>query len=224
MLVLMSSAVMAQSDRKLVREGNKLYRSQKYSQADNVYRKALGKNSGNPQAIYNLGCALMSQGNDSAAIVQFNNAGRLEQNRLRRARSYHNIGVILQKKQNYGEAIEAYKNALRNNPKDNDTRYNLVACKRLQHQQQQNQKNNSGNSKKDNNKDKEKKHNKENKDKDKNKEDRERDEKERQPKDQMDRQNAEQLLNAAMQEEKSTHERLKKTMQQPSRRKTNKNW
>lgn len=223
MLLMMSSVVMAQSDRKLVREGNKLYHSQKYSQADNAYRKALGKNAGNPQAIYNLGCALMSQGNDSAAIVQFNNAAKLEHNKSRRAKSYHNIGVILQKKQDYGEAIEAYKNALRNNPNDNDTRYNLVACKRQQKQQQQNRKNSSDNDKNDkNNKNKEKKQNKENKDK--NKRDKERDEEEQQPKDRMDKQNAEQLLNAAMQKEKSTHERLKKAMQQPSRRKTNKNW
>lgn len=215
--------VMAQDGRRFIREGNKLYRNNKYSQAENAYRKVLGQASNNPQAVYNLGCSLMSQGNDSAAIVHFNNAARLEKNKLRRAKSYHNIGTILQKTQNYGEAIEAYKNALRDNPKDEDTRYNLVLCKRLQKQQQQNQKNNQDN----NNNNKDKKDQKNNQDKnrqDKNDKNKGSGKREKQPENRMDKQNAEQLLNAAMQEEKATHERLKRAMQQPSRRKTNKNW
>lgn len=227
MLIVTVSSVMGQSDRKFIREGNKLYRSNKYSQAENIYRKALGKNSANPQAAYNLGCALMSQGNDSAAIVQFNNAARMEPNKLRRASSYHNIGVMLQKQKNYGEAIEAYKNALRNNPNDNDTRYNFVMCKRLLKQQQQQQKDNSAKSNDGkNNRDKSKQQNKERQDKDNNNRDKEHDKKqnEQQSKENLERQNAEQLLNAAMQEEKATHERLKKAMRQPSRRKADKNW
>jgi len=224
LLVMTGSTVLGQNARQFIREGNKLYRSHKYSQAENVYRKALSKNPHNPQAVYNLGCALMSQGNDSAAIVQFNNAARLENNKFRRAKSYHNIGVILQEKQNYSDAIEAYKNALRNNPNDNDTRYNYVLCKKLMKQQQKQNNNQSNN---ESGKDKEnKKYNKneKNQNKNNNNKDKEDGKEKQQPKVSMDRENAEQLLNAAMQKEKATHERLKKAMQQPSRRKISKNW
>lgn len=219
--VMTVSAAMAQNDRQFIRYGNKSYRSHKYSEAENAYRKALGKNPNNPQAVYNLGCALMSQGNDSAAIVQFNNAVRVETDKLRRAKSYHNAGVIFQKKGNYGEAIEAYKNALRNNPADDDTRYNLILCKRLQQQQRQNQNDNNDN---EDNKDKDRKRDKDKQNEDKDNKDKGSDKDRQQPKTQMERQNAEQLLNAAMQEEKATHERLKRAMRQSSRRNINNNW
>lgn len=224
LLVMTGSTVFAQNDRQFIREGNKLYRSHKYSQAENVFRKALSKNPHNPQVVYNLGCALMSQGNDSAAIVQFNSAARLENNKFRRAKSYHNIGVILQEQQNYSDAIEAYKNALRNNPNDNDTRYNYVLCKRLLKQQQKQNNNQSNNKSSKDNENKKDNQNKDKQDKNKNTKDKEDGKEKQQPKNLMDRENAEQLLNAAMQKEKATHERLKKAMQQPSRRKINKNW
>jgi Ca-activated chloride channel family protein len=40
----------------------------------------------------------------------------------------------------------------------------------------------------------------------------------------MSRENAEQMLNAAIQEEKQTQERMKKAQQQPNRRRLEKNW
>ena len=54
--------------------------------------------------------------------------------------AFHNMGVVCQQHKMYGEAIEAYKSALRLNPKDDATRYNLELCKRQQ-KNQQNQKN-----------------------------------------------------------------------------------
>ena len=149
---------------------------------------------------------------DSAAVVQFQNAGKMETVKMRKAMAYHNIGVICQQHQMYGEAIEAYKEALRNNPKDDETRYNLALCKRQQKNQPQN---------KDQNKEKEKKEeqNKEQQNKEQQKK-----EQQQQPKDQMSKENAEQLLNAAIQEEKATQQRMKKAMQQPCSRKLQKNW
>lgn len=206
----------AQSDRQFIRSGNKLYRSQNYAKAEAEYRKAIAQNSNNAQALYNLGCALMMQQKDSAAIIQYENAGKLETSKSRKAKVYHNIGVICQNHQMYGEAIEAYKESLRNNPHDNETRYNLALCKR----QQKNQKQNGGEQKKDDDQD----------GKDKNKKDEQKkDQKEPQqqnnkPKDRMSKENAEQLLNAAMQQEKATLQRMKKAMQQPRSKKLKKNW
>lgn len=129
--------VQAQSDRQLIREGNRLYRSGKYAQAETAYRKAVSKNQQNARAVYNLGCALMKQHNDSAAIEQFTKAAEMDADKANRALAYHNMGVMYQQKKNYQEAIRAYQDALRNNPKDADSRYNLALCKRQQQKQQQ---------------------------------------------------------------------------------------
>lgn len=122
----------AQTDRQFVRNGNRMFSNQQYDKAEIQYRKAVSKNPNNPQAVYNLGCALMMQNKDSAAIVQYQKAAKLEKNKMRLASVYHNIGVICQNHQMYGDAIKAYEQSLRNNPKDNETRYNLALCKKLQ--------------------------------------------------------------------------------------------
>ena len=218
--------VQAQSDRQLIREGNRLYRSGKYAQAETAYRKAVSKNQQNARAVYNLGCALMKQNNDSAAIEQFTKAAEMDADKANRALAYHNMGVMYQQKKNYQEAIRAYQDALRNNPKDADTRYNLALCKRQQQKQQQQPKQQQHQDNKDQQKDKNKDKNQQ-KDKDKKQnQNQQQDQKNQQqkPKEQMSKENAEQLLNAAMQQEKETQQRLKKAMQQPQRRKLEKNW
>lgn len=209
--------VYAQSDRQFIRSGNKLYRSQNYAKAEAEYRKAIAQNSKNPQALYNLGCALMMQQKDSAAIVQYENAGKLESSKSRKAKIYHNIGVICQNHQMYGEAIEAYKESLRNNPDDNETRYNLALCKR----QQKHQKQNDGEQKK---KDDQKGKDKQKKDDQQQKQQDQQQQQKNKPKDRMSKENAEQLLNAATQQEKATQQRMKKAMRQSGKKKLKKNW
>lgn len=218
---MFASTIQAQNERKDIRKGNKAFRQQNYVQAEVDYRKATAKNGRNPQAIYNLGCAFMAQQKDSSAVVQFENASKIETNPKRKAMAFHNIGVICQKKQLFSEAIEAYKESLRNNPSDNETRYNLELCKR----QLKNQKNNNNDKNQQNKNDK----NKDNKNKEQQKKD-QKDDKDKQqnnqqqPKEQMSKDNAEQLLNAAMQKEKETQDRLKKAMRQSSTRKLERNW
>jgi Ca-activated chloride channel family protein len=207
------------TDRQYIRQGNKLFRSGDYANAEVSYRKAIEKNPKNPQAVFNLGNALMAQKKDSAAVMQFDSATKLETNPLRKAKAYHNVGVICQSHKMYGEAIEAYKSALRLNPADDETRYNLVLCKHQQKKQQQNQQQNQqGNNdqKKDDQKDQQKKDQQQEKQDDKKQQE--------QPKPQMSKDNAEQLLNAAIQNEKQTQDKLKKAQQQPQRRTTQKNW
>ena len=219
----------AQNDRAFIREGNKAYRSQKWSLAETQYRKAISKNNRNAQAVYNLGCALMMQQKDSMAMLQYQNAAQLENNKLRRAKSFHNMGVIMQNHREYAQAIDFYKNALRCNPQDNETRYNLALCKKLlKNQPQQNNRN-----KQDKNKQDKKNNNQQNKDKDKNKDKNQdknnknqdkQNQQNQQNQDKMSKDNAEQLLNAAVQQEKATKQRLQKAMSQPKRRSYEKNW
>ena len=217
-LLLVAITASAQTDRQYIREGNKQFRVGQYDKAEVSYRKAVEKNPKNPQAAYNLGNALMAQKKDSSAVQQFEQATRIETNPLRKAAAYHNMGVICQTHKMYGEAIEAYKNALRLNPNDNETRYNLVLCQRQKKKQDQNQQQNQ------NNKDDQKKDNQKKDDqKDQNK-DKKDDKQQQQQKPQMSKDNAEQLLNAAIQNEKMTQDKMKKQQQQPQRRNVLKNW
>ena len=220
LLFLTALSVTAQTDRQYIRQGNKLFRMGDYPNAEVSYRKAIEQNPKNPQASFNLGNALMAQKKDSAAVTQFENASRLENNPLRKAQSFHNIGVICQTHKMYGEAIEAYKSALRLNPNDDETRYNLVLCKhqkQKQDQQKQNQGQNNDDQKKDNQK-------KDDQQKDQNSDKQDDKKQQEQQKPQMSKDNAEQLLNAAIQNEKQTQDKLKKAQQQPQRRANQKNW
>ena len=221
LFLLVATSVQAQGDRLLVRQGNKQFRAGNYAEAEVSYRKAVEKNPRNAQAHYNLGNALLGQRKDSAAVVQFENAAKQETNPMRKAQSYHNIGVICQGQKQYAQAIEAYKEVLRNNPTDDETRYNLELCKRQQ-QQQQNQQNQQNKDNKDN-KDKKDQKDKQDQQKQQDKKEQKQDQQQQQ-KQQMSRENAEQMLNAAIQEEKQTQERMKKAQQQPNRRRLEKNW
>lgn len=214
-MLLMAVSTYAQTDRQYLRQGNKQYNAGDYANAEVSYRKAIEKNPRNPQALYNLGNALMAQKKDSASIEQFQNAAKLETNPMRKYQSFHNIGVICQSHKMYGEAIEAYKSALRLNPNDDETRYNLVLCKHQKQKQDQNKQDQQQN-KNDQNKDDKK---------EQQQQDQKKQEKQQEkPKPQMSKDNAEQLLNAAMQQEKQTQDRLKKAQQQPQRRNILKNW
>lgn len=214
---------MAQTDRQYIRSGNKYYRQQNFVKAEAEYRKSLSVNPENPQALYNLGCALVMQKKDSVAVQQFEKAAKIETGRMRKAKIYHNIGFVCQSHKLYGDAINAYKESLRNNPADNETRYNLALCQRLNKSEQNRNKNNQ-NKNKNKNKDKQKKDKdkKQNQNKDKNnKQDKENKEKQQEK---MSRDNAEQLLNAAMQNEQATQRRVKDAMRQTRSRKLDKNW
>lgn len=224
-MLLVSMQMEAQTDRSFIREGNRLFRTEKWAQAETLYRKALARNGQNPQAMYNLGCALMMQQKDSLAVKAYRMVGRLEPNKLRRTRSYHNIGCIFQNHRQYAEAIEAYKEALRCNPDDNETRYNLALCKRLLKNQPPQKQNKNKDDKKKNDKQNKKQDKKQDASKDKQKQNKDKDK--QQPKfddQQMSKDNIEQMLNAAIQQEKATKQKLEKNMRQPRRRSLDKNW
>lgn len=220
-LVILPMAVSAQSDRTFIRQGNRNYRTQKWADAETMYRKALAKKPDNPQAVYNLGCALLAQQKDSMAMDLFQKATQIENVPIRRAKAYHNMGVICQNHQQYAQAIQAYEMALRNNPHDNETRYNLVLCKKLLKNQKDNKKQNkNGNNKQNNNN----KSNKNNQSQNEQKKTNEQKQDKQQSQGQMSRENAEQLLNAAIQQEEATKQRMKKATRQPEHRQLEKNW
>lgn len=230
LLLVSTVAALAQNDRTFIRQGNRQYRARKWTAAEVQYRKAIARNANNPQAVYNLGCALMMQQKDSLAMQQFAKSADLQTtNKIRRAKSFHNMGVIMQNHQEFAKAIECYKMALRNNPQNNETRYNLALCqhqlKNQKNRQNQN-KNKNGNDK--NNKDKQNKKDKDqnkNQNKQNNNQNKDKNNQSQKPEqDKMSRDNAEQLLNAAVQQEKATKQKMQKAMSQPRRRQYDKNW
>jgi Ca-activated chloride channel family protein len=213
-----SHAVAQTTDRQYIRQGNKLYRAGDYDNAEVAYRKALEKNDRNAMAHYNLGNALLAQHKDSAAVKAFEQATKIEDDAQLKSQAYHNMGVICQQHKMFGEAIEAYKQSLRLNPHDNETRYNLQLCKRQQQKQQQDQQNQQKQDKKKEDKKDEKQQQQQQQ------KQQEQQKQQQQPEPQMSKDNAEQLLNAAMQQEKQTQDRMKKAQQQPRRRQLQKNW
>ena len=215
--ILMIQALVgfAQTDRQYIRYGNRWFKQDNYVKAEAEYRKAVDKNPYNPQALYNLGCALLMQKKDSAAIQQFEHAGKIETDPKRKAMAYHNIGWICQSLKMYGEAAEAYKESLRNNPSDNETRYNLALCMRQQKKNKQD---------KDKQQQKKQQNKGENKSKEKKEQDKNQKQQQQKQQEKMSKENAEQMLNAAMQQEQQTQQRIKDAMRQNRSRKLQKNW
>ena len=207
--------IYGQNDRAYIRKGNVAFRKNNYAQAEVFYKKALTNNATNSQALYNLGCALMAQQKYSLAMKNYELASKIEQNPKRKASVFHNMGVILQQSKMFDKAIIAYKESLRNNPLDDETRYNLELCKRQLKNTPNSNNDNNSNQQNEKKGDKDKKSDKENKDSQNN---------EKSAKQDMTKDNAEQLLNAAMQQEKETQERMKKAMQRPRSRNIEKNW
>jgi tetratricopeptide (TPR) repeat protein len=216
-LVLMGTALVAQAqktDRDYLRSGNRLYADSLFVKAEVEYRKALDVNPKSADAMYNLGNALLMQQKAEDAMAQYQSAAKLETDKTKLAEIYHNMGVILQSAKQYPQCIEAYKQSLRNNPKDDETRYNLALAQKLLKDQQQNQDQNQDqqDQKQDQKDDKQ--------DQNKNQQQDQQDKKEQQPpqqqqqqKDEMSKENAQQLLNAVMQDEKNVQDKMKKQLE-----------
>lgn len=222
------------NERSLIRKGNNLYKDSLYVKAEVEYRKALEMNPKSVTAKNNLGCALFEQQKTEEAVKAYSEAANMvstnergiaqtKDDCVRLSALNHNRGYILQKNNQLDACIEAYKQALRNDPTDNEARYNLTVAlkhKKEQEQQQQNQ---------DQNQQQEEKKEEQQQQQEQQQQDREQKEQEQpqeqQPQEQdMSKENAEQMLNAVMQDEKELQEKVKKAMQEAQPRKFEKDW
>lgn len=131
----------------LVKEGN-------FPEAEGEYRKAIAKDPVNPVAKYNLANAYYNSEKYDEATLRYTEAAKVATSKPEKHKAFHNQGNTFMEQKKYKEAIEAYKNALRNNPKDNQTRYNLALAKKmLEKQEQENEKNKDKDQNKDKNQD-----------------------------------------------------------------------
>jgi Ca-activated chloride channel family protein len=198
--------------RRYIREGNKAYRDSLFTDADVDYRKALEQDPGSATAMYNLGNALLFQNKAQDAMQQYEAASKIETDKQGLGQIYHNAGVIFHSAKEYQKAVEAYKQALRNNPKDDETRYNLaLAQKMLKDQQQQQQ--NQDQQNQDKQQEQQDQQNKPQQQPQEEKSDHQQQPPPQQQQQQMSKENAEQMLNSVMQDEKETQERLQKKIQ-----------
>lgn len=134
--------VFAQNSQKEVVIGNQLFQMRKYNQAETNYRKAVSKNPTNSLALYNKANAVYRQYQNNESIAAYQQALEMAQTKEEKHRIFHNMGNAYMNQKNYSAAVEAYKNALRNNPADDETRYNYALAKeRLKNNPDQNQNN-----------------------------------------------------------------------------------
>lgn len=220
LFALSAAGVSAQkAERDYIRKGNRLFNDSVFVDAEVNYRKALEANPKSTVSMYNLGNTLSQQQKFKEAMEQYVAAGKIEKDKAKLAQIYHNMGVLFQAGKDYGQAVEAYKMSLRNNPKDDETRYNLALAQKLLKDQQQDQQNQDQNQDQNKDQNKDQQDQKQDQNQDQNKKDDQKDQQQQQPpkpekkENEMSKENAEQLLNSVMQDEKETQDKVKKQQQ-----------
>ena len=213
LLLLGGISVHAQqkTDRDYLRSGNKLYNDSLFIKAEVDYRKALDINPKSTDAMFNLGNALLMQQKVKEAMEQYESVSKVEKDKSKLAEIYHNMGVILQSAKQYPQCIEAYKESLRNNPKDDETRYNLALAQKMLKDQQQNQQNQDQQQQQQEQKEDKQEQNQDQQEQDQ--KNQQQQQQQQQNKNEMSKENAQQLLNAVMQDEKNVQDKVKKQIQ-----------
>lgn len=161
----------------LVYEGNTLIEDDKFISAEKEYRRAISENPTSVAGSYNLGNSYFKKGSYEEALYRQQQAAKMATEKNEKHKAFHNIGNILMKNKKCKEAVEAYKNALRNDPTDDETRYNLGLAKECAEQQKDDQP--------DENQERDKKDEKKDQDKDQN--DQDKDNKDQQDQDNQDK-------------------------------------
>jgi len=157
----------------LISEANDLVSSDAFIPAEMEYRRAISKNPTSIAGTYNLGHSYYKKGNFDEALYRNQQAAKYATDKLEKQRAFHNIGNILMQEKKCSEAAEAFKNALRNNPLDEETRYNYALAKECAKNEEPPQEEDDKDDK-----DKDKKENEDEKEKDKKEEEDESDKKE----------------------------------------------
>jgi Ca-activated chloride channel homolog len=245
---LLSLTSTAQQERKPVRQGNELYQQKKYDEAEKKYDEALQKKPNLTEGIYNKGNVQYQKKDFENAKKQFETAAALSNSPHVKAKAYHNLGNVFLKEKKYKESVDAYKNALRLNPNDADTKYNLAYAMQMLKQNPSQKQQQKQDKDKDDNKDDKNQQQQEQQNKDEqsqnnqgNKEEKEKQEQKQNEQQQADKgeenkekpqprqaqiskAEAEKLLEALKNEEQKVQEKLQKNKGTPVKVKVEKDW
>ena len=236
LIVLMGSSVeiQAQSVRSLNNEGVDKYKEKKYADAEVNFKKGLDKTPDNFITNFNLGDAYYQQKRYDEALQSYQTALAEAKTKNEKAKVYHNMGNSLLKSNQLKESIDAYKNSLKINPDDNDTRYNLSYAlsmlKNKQNQQKQNQNQQNKNQDQKNDKNQNNDQNQKNKDQQKQNQNQNQQNqtaqkdatKQKQQENKISKEEAERILQALKNNEKDLQKQLRRQKGTPL--KTDKDW
>jgi tetratricopeptide (TPR) repeat protein len=229
----LSGVAQTKTEGDYIRSGNKFYADSLYEKAEIEYRKALEINPKSTDAMYNLGNALFnqipqSQEKGKEAMEQYATAAKLESDKAKLAHINHNLGTLLYMAQQYPQSVEAYKESLRNNPNDNETRYNLAKAmymlKQQQDQQQEQQQEQQQDQQQEQQQDQQQEQQQQDQQEQQQNQEQQQEQQSQQDEEQISKENAEQILNALMQDEKDIQEKQKKMMQQHQGKTLDKDW
>ena len=212
-----------QNERKVIRDGVRAYGDGEFEEAEVQFRKAENINQELYEAEFNTGAALYGQEKYEETVKQYESLLDQTDDPGRTAQIWHNIGNSLLEAQQYGPSIEAYKNSLRKNPSDEDTRYNLAYAKqKLEEQQKENQDSDQDQQEQDRDQDKENDQQEQDREQDKENDQQER---EQQPVPrEISKEDAERMLQAIQQQEKDVKEKVDKKKAAVAKVKTEKDW
>lgn len=238
----MSLSAQTMTEGEHIRRGNSFYVDSLYEKAEIEYRKALELNPQSVDAMYNLGNALfyqITQSEEKAeergeeAMQQYATAAKLETDKEKLAHIYHNLGTLLYMAQQYPQSVAAYKEAMRNNPHDDETRYNLAKAMHMLQQQQQNQEQQQEQEQNQEQQQEQQQQEQQQQQQEQQQQQQEQQQQQdqnqqeqqdaQQSEDNISKENAEQMLNAVMQDEKDIQEKVKQ-MQQQQGKTLDKDW
>lgn len=256
LITLLPLSVFSQIEKIDTKKGNDEYQSGRYDQAIEEYTKALEKDPEYMKALFNTGNALQQKARrlmekaqaaedqeekkklmeeakttSQKAASQFASVSKAAKTNEEINKAQYNLGNARLMSGDIEASIEAYKEALRKQPEDDDARYNLAYAQHLkkkqQQQQQQQQKNQDQQNQDQQNKDQQKQDQKEQEKQDQQNQDQKKEEEQegqQQQPQQLSKEEAEQLLQALMKQEKDLQEDLKKQKRKAQRIKIEKDW
>ena len=219
-LLLISTVLQAQEERKHIRRGTDLFGQENFLEAEIEYRKALDKKPDSYEGRFNVSATQFRQEKYDEAINDLLGLINRTDDPEKLHQIYHNLGNSYLRMMNsdgpitadqyLDMSIDAYKNALKNNPLDDETRYNLIAAMKLKQQREDNE-------------DQQQEQQEQEQDQQQDEQDQQQDQQQPQEQQDINRDNAERILQALEQEEKDLHEKLNQQKKaQPVR--IEKNW
>jgi Ca-activated chloride channel homolog len=231
-LMLIPGSAHAQQGKKHIREGNRLYQKEDFQGSELEYRRALENNQKSTQGRFNLGNSLYRQDRFSEAAKAFGDISLTDKDPAEAAGVYHNLGNALLQEGNLEQSIEAYKQALRLNPHDEETRYNLAYAQHLlnnQEEQDQNSRSDNQDEQDDQQNQKDPQQDdgqKEDSSQQKNQQDQEGNEEleQEQPQERISREDAERMLQAVENEERDLQDKLNREKASQRKVRVTRNW
>jgi len=229
LIIICYQPLHGQADKKYIRQGNRVYEKNKFSESEILYRKATDKNKNTPDAVFNIGDALYKQNKFEDAGKQFIENANMNEDKSKKSAALFNLGNSLLKANKVQESIDAYKSSLKVFPDNPEAKYNLAYAQDLmkkqeEQKQQQQDKENQDKNKDQNKKDQKKDQNNENKDQQKNDKQNQDKQQQQDQQQEMSKDDAQRLLNSLANEEKNVQQKVKLAKAAKEKVRTVKNW